>query len=46
MKREGGREAGKYSMMVSDRGGRCLFVFFSFCGRLLFNTFPFPFSKA
>ncbi len=27
MKNEGGREAGKCSKMVSDRGDRCLFTF-------------------
>jgi hypothetical protein len=32
MKNEGGREAGKCSKMVPDRGDRCLFTF------LLFNV--------
>ncbi len=45
MKNEGGREAGKCSKMVPDRGDRCLFTFLS--SRCLFcNVFPFPVCKA
>jgi hypothetical protein len=45
MKKEGGREAGKCSKMVPDRGDRCLFTFLS-SRRLFFNVFPFPVCKA
>jgi hypothetical protein len=41
MKKEGGREAGKCSKMVPDRGDRCLFTFQS-SPRLFFKVFPFP----
>jgi hypothetical protein len=41
MKNEGGREAGKCSKMVPDRGDRCLFTFLS-SRRLFFKVFPFP----
>ena len=45
MKNEGGREAGKCSKVVPDRGDGCLFIFL--CSRLLFcNVFPFPVCKA
>ena len=45
MKNEGGREAGKCSKVVPDRGDRCLFIFL--CSRLLFcNVFPYPVCKA
>ncbi len=45
MKNEGGREAGKCSKVVPDRGDRCLFIFL--CSRLLFcNVFLFPVCKA
>ncbi len=45
MKNEGGREAGKCSKMVPDRGDRCLFTFQS-SPRLFFKVFPFPVCKA
>ncbi len=42
---EGGREAGKCSKKVLDRGDRRLFIFY--CSRrLFFNKFPFPVCKA
>jgi hypothetical protein len=45
MKNEGGREAGKCSKVVPDRGDGCLFIFL--WSRLLFcNIFPFPVCKA
>jgi hypothetical protein len=45
MKKEGGREAGKCSKMVPDRGDRCLFTFQS-SPRLFFKVFPFPVCKS
>ena len=45
MKREGGREAGYCSKMLSDRGDQCLFTFL-YCRRLFLNIFPFPVCKA
>jgi hypothetical protein len=45
MKNEVGREAGKCSKMVTDRGDRCLFTFLS-SRCLFFNIFPFPVCKA
>jgi hypothetical protein len=45
MKNEVGREAGKYSKMVPDRGDQCLCTFLS-SRRLFFNVFPFPVYKA
>jgi hypothetical protein len=43
VKNEGGREAGKCTKMVPDRGDRFLFTFLS--SRFLsFNAFPFPVS--
>ncbi len=45
MKNEGGREAGKCSNVVSDRGDRCLFIFLK-RRRLFFNVFTFPVCKA
>ncbi len=45
MKNEGGREAGKCSKVVPDRGDRCLFIFLWSC-RLFCNVFPFPVCKA
>jgi hypothetical protein len=45
MKNEGGRDAGKCSNMVPDRGDRCLFTSLS-SRRLFFNVFPFPVCKA
>ena len=45
MKNKGGREAGKCSKVVPDRGDRCLFIFL--WNRHLFcNIFPFPVCKA
>jgi hypothetical protein len=45
MKNEGGREAGKCSKVVPDRGDRCLFTFL-WSRRLFFNVFPFPVCNA
>ncbi len=45
MKIEGGREAGKCSKVVPDRGDRGLFIFL-LSRRLFFNVFPFPVCKA
>jgi hypothetical protein len=45
MKNCRGWEAGKYLIMVSDRGDRCLFAF-KCCRRLFFDVFQFPFRKA
>ncbi len=45
MKNEGGREAGKCSKVVPDRGVRCLFIFL-WSRRLFCNVFPFPVCKA
>jgi hypothetical protein len=45
MKNEGGREAGKRSKMVPDRGDRWLFTFQS-SPRLFYKVFLFPVSKA
>jgi hypothetical protein len=45
MKNEGGRDAGKCSKMVPDRGYRSLFTFLP-SHRLFFNVFPFPVCKA
>ncbi len=45
MKNKGGREAGKCSKVVPDRGDRCLF-FFLWSRRLFCNIFPFPVCKA
>ena len=45
MKREGGRENGYCSKMVSDHGDRCLFSVLCY-HRLFFNVFPFPLCKA
>jgi hypothetical protein len=45
MKKEVGREAGKCSKMVPDRGDRCLFTFQS-SPRLFLKVFPFPVCKA
>jgi hypothetical protein len=44
MKTEGGREAGKCSKVVPDRGDWCLFIFlWSRC--LFWNIYPFPVCK-
>ncbi len=45
MKNERGREAGKCSKVIPDRGDRCLFIFF-WTRSLLCNVFPFPVCKA
>ncbi len=45
MKNREGREAGKFSNMVPDRGDRCLFTF-QCSRRLFFNVFPFPVREA
>jgi len=45
MKNEGGREAGKCSKVVPDRGDRCLFIFL-WSRRLFCNVFPYPVCKA
>ena len=45
MKNEGGREAGKCSNVVPDRGDRCLFIFL-WSRRLFCNVFPYPVCKA
>ncbi len=42
--KEGGREAGKCSKVVPDRGDRCLFIFL--WSRLFCNVFPFTVCKA
>ncbi len=44
-KMRGGREAGKCSKVVPDRGDRCLFIFL-WSRRLFCNVFPFPVCKA
>ncbi len=45
MKNEGGREAGKCSKVVPDRGDQCLFIFL-WSRRFFFNVFPFPVCNA
>ena len=45
MKNKGGREAGKCSKVVPDRGDRCLFIFL-WARHLFFSVFPFPVCKA
>jgi hypothetical protein len=45
MKREGDRENGYCSKMVSDHGDWCLFTVLC-CRHLFFNVFPFPLCKA
>ncbi len=45
MKKERGREAGKCSEMVPDRGDRCLFTL-QCSRRLFFNILLFPVCKA
>jgi hypothetical protein len=45
MENDVGREAGKYSKMVPDRGDQCLFTVIS-SHRLFFNIFPSPAGKA
>ncbi len=45
MTNEVGREAGKCSKMISDRGDQGLFTFLS-SHRLFFNVFLFPVCKA
>ncbi len=45
MKNEGGREAGKCSKVVPDRGDQCMFSFL-WSRRLFCNVFPYPVCKA
>jgi hypothetical protein len=45
MKNEGGRESGKCSKMVPDRGDRCLFTFLS-SRHVFLNIFLLPVCRA